>query len=193
MTRARHLVVTGRPDPRRLERQLAAALALAGLPAPVPQFRFAPPRQWKADFAWPEARLLVEVDGGVFTRGRHTRGAGYIKDCEKLNAAVLAGWRVLRVTRPHIRRGQAVQWVTQALSGVAGTPLLPQRVSPPLVSDPTPPGLAPGSPGGRARRGEGRGPGGPGGGEARAAAHRALASATVAGSRIRAAWRGRRR
>lgn len=155
MTRARRLGVTGRPDPRRLERQLAAALALAGLPAPVPQFRFAPPRQWKADFAWPEARLLVEVDGGVFTRGRHTRGTGYIKDCEKLNAAVLAGWRVLRVTPPDLRSGRGVAWIAQALAvgpapqtNPAGSPGAPQDdppVKPPRTARSTasaPPGLA---------------------------------------------------
>jgi len=39
--------------------------------------------------------LAVEVDGGTWTGGRHTRGAGFEADCEKLNAAVIAGFRVL--------------------------------------------------------------------------------------------------
>lgn len=104
------------PRPSRLEDLLVAQLALTALPPPVRELRFAPPRRWRADLAWPAARVIVEVDGAVFVRGRHTRGTGFMRDCEKLNAAVLAGWRVLRVTRPHILRGQAVQWITQALA-----------------------------------------------------------------------------
>ncbi len=67
-------------------------------PAPVREYTFAPPRRWRFDFAWPEARVAVEVEGGTWDRGRHTRGAGYAGDCAKYNAAVLGGWRVLRFT-----------------------------------------------------------------------------------------------
>lgn len=65
---------------------------------PVREYTFAPPRRWRFDFAWPEARVAVEVEGGTWDRGRHTRGAGYAGDCAKYNAAVLGGWRVLRFT-----------------------------------------------------------------------------------------------
>jgi hypothetical protein len=76
-----------------------ARLAGAGLPAPVREYRFAPPRKWRFDWAWlPPIALALEVEGGVWTRGRHTRGAGFLKDCEKYNTATLLGWRVLRVT-----------------------------------------------------------------------------------------------
>lgn len=185
------------PRPSRLEDLLVAQLALTALPPPVRELRFAPPRRWRADLAWPAARVIVEVDGAVFVRGRHTRGTGFMRDCEKLNAAVLAGWRVLRVTRPHILRGQAVQWITQALQGDGVAPvvpspsLLPPHPLPP--PDPPLPVLASGPPGGRARRRGGRGPVGQGGGEARADARRALASAAIDGARICAGWRGRRR
>src|SRR5688572_10984501 len=70
----------------------------AGLPEPTPEHRFSPPRKWRFDFAWPDHRVALEVEGGAFTRGRHTRGAGFVKDMEKYNTATLAGWRVLRVT-----------------------------------------------------------------------------------------------
>ncbi len=70
----------------------------AGLPVPVAEHRFAPPRRWRFDYAWPEQKVAVEIDGGAFVQGRHTRGAGFVKDMEKSNAAVLAGWRVLRYT-----------------------------------------------------------------------------------------------
>lgn len=71
---------------------------LAGIPVPVPEYRFHPTRRWRFDFAWPADKIALEVEGGAFTRGRHTRGAGYLKDMEKYNAAVIAGWRVFRVT-----------------------------------------------------------------------------------------------
>ena len=68
------------------------------LPDPETEYRFAPPRKWRMDFAWPIERVAVELDGGVYSGGRHTRGSGFVKDCEKLNAATVRGWRVLRYT-----------------------------------------------------------------------------------------------
>ena len=68
------------------------------LPEPETEYRFAPPRKWRFDFAWPIERVAVELDGGVYSGGRHTRGSGFVKDCEKLNAATVRGWRVLRYT-----------------------------------------------------------------------------------------------
>jgi hypothetical protein len=72
----------------------------AGLPEPVGEYRFAPPRRWRFDWAWTssEHQIALEIDGGVWTQGRHTRGKGAIGDMEKLNAAAILGWKVLRVT-----------------------------------------------------------------------------------------------
>lgn len=69
-----------------------------GLPAPVAEFRFHPTRRWRFDRAWPAHRVALEIDGGVWTGGRHTRGGGWHKDTEKLNTAASMGWRVLRCT-----------------------------------------------------------------------------------------------
>ncbi len=60
------------------------------------EFRFHPTRKWRADFAIPSIRLLIEIDGGIWSGGRHTRGGGFIGDMEKLNAAACLGYRVLR-------------------------------------------------------------------------------------------------
>jgi len=86
------------------------------LPQPIPEFRFAPPRQWKMDFAWPELGLALEIEGGTYMQGRHNRGAAYAGDCEKYNTATLAGWRVLRVTVDMFRDGSVFQIVERALT-----------------------------------------------------------------------------
>jgi len=62
----------------------------------VTEYRFAPPRMWRFDFAFPSVQVAVEIEGAIWTGGRHTRGGGYEKDTEKYNAAVMEGWRVLR-------------------------------------------------------------------------------------------------
>ena len=71
---------------------------------------FHPQRKWRFDFAWPHRRIAMEVDGGVYSGGRHTRGKGFENDCEKCNEAAVLGWTVLRVTSHHIGTGQALQW-----------------------------------------------------------------------------------
>jgi len=41
---------------------------------------------------------LIEIEGGVWSGGRHTRGLGYAKDCEKYNNAAYDDWAVIRFT-----------------------------------------------------------------------------------------------
>lgn len=67
-----------------------------GLPGAETEFEFHPDRKWRFDVAWPEHRVALEVEGGVWTGGRHTRGAGFLADVEKYNAAAVLGWRLLR-------------------------------------------------------------------------------------------------
>ncbi len=62
----------------------------------IAEHRFYGPRRWRFDFANPDKKLAVEIEGGIFSRGRHTRGAGYLKDLEKYNRAAILGWAVLR-------------------------------------------------------------------------------------------------
>jgi len=68
------------------------------------EYRFHPKRRWRFDFAWPRVKIAVEIDGGAYTRGRHTRGKGFEADCEKINAAALMGWRVFRFTPQMLER-----------------------------------------------------------------------------------------
>ena len=69
----------------------------------VEEYRFHPSRRWRFDFAHPGLLLAIEVDGSVWVAGRHTRGAGFIKDCEKINEAQMMGWKVLRYTPQQMR------------------------------------------------------------------------------------------
>lgn len=96
---------------------LVALCRQAGLAEPVPEFRFHPHRKWRFDYAWPLHRLALEVDGGVWTQGRHTRGSGFVGDLLKFNAATLLGWRVLRYTPQQL--GQAITDLRIALAGGA--------------------------------------------------------------------------
>jgi hypothetical protein len=101
---------------------LLVQLRAAHLPAPTLEYRFAPPRRWRFDLAFIDARLAVEIEGGVFlpAGSRHTRGAGFRNDVCKYAEATVLGWRVLRILPEHVRSGQALDWIERALRG--GTP-----------------------------------------------------------------------
>lgn len=82
-----------------------AALVLAremGLPEPQREYRFHPDRRWRFDLAWPDHLVAAEIEGGVWVRGRHNRGSGFICDCEKYNAAAELGWLVIRIVPDRI-------------------------------------------------------------------------------------------
>lgn len=87
-----------------------------GLPAPVAEFRFHPTRRWRFDRAWPAQRVALEVEGGVWTAGRHTRPAGFLRDVEKYNAAAAMGWRVLRCTPETLHDLSLLETIQQALT-----------------------------------------------------------------------------
>ncbi len=73
----------------------------AGIGQPEAEYQFHPKRRWRFDHAWVEYKIALEIDGGAWSNGRHTRGKGFLGDMEKLNEAVISGWRVLRCTPQH--------------------------------------------------------------------------------------------
>lgn len=101
-----------------LERIALQLIKDAGLPEPIQEFKFCEGRGWRFDFCWPSQSVAIEVDGAIWTKGRHTYGKGYIEDCNKFNEAVLDGWIVLRVTKYHLVSGEAIVWLKRALSEV---------------------------------------------------------------------------
>lgn len=104
---------------RALEDRLALQIKAHGLPSPDQEVEFHPSRRWRFDFAWPEFHVAVEVDGGVWTGGRHLRGKGFEVDAEKLNAATSLGWKVYRYTAMRIRSGYAVNEIRVTLERAA--------------------------------------------------------------------------
>lgn len=95
------ILVAERGDP---VEEFCFVLRLLGVPRPIREHRFHPGRKFRFDLAWPEAKVYVEVEGGVFVGGRHTRGPGYRRDCEKYNLAALMGWVGLRFTTDMLRQ-----------------------------------------------------------------------------------------
>lgn len=101
------------------EENLFAQIRIKRLPIPVREYRFFPYRLWRFDFAWPhpKVKLAVEVEGGIYTRGRHNRPEGFEDDAEKYNFATLIGWRVLRYSPGMIDDWSAVDEIKCALGG----------------------------------------------------------------------------
>ena len=99
-----------------LEKLLLAQIEQAGLPMPVREYCFLKPlSKHRADFAWPDRFLIVEVEGGIWTGGRHNRPVGFQEDCWKYNMAVLRGWDVLRFTGQMIQEGVALNMIREVL------------------------------------------------------------------------------
>jgi len=103
-------------------RQTALVLALAAIrqatgAEAVLEHKFLPDRRFRFDVAWLDRKVAAEIDGAVWTGGRHTSGAGFIRDQEKLNLAGLAGWRVFRFTWKDVESGAFADVLTRALNG----------------------------------------------------------------------------
>jgi very-short-patch-repair endonuclease len=101
--------------PSHLEALFALHLRARGITVYTREHRFAPPRKWRFDFAFVDRKLAVECEGATWSAGRHTRGRGFAADCEKYNAAALAGWLVLRFPADTIESGAAADMLVHAL------------------------------------------------------------------------------
>jgi len=73
-------------------------------------------KDWRFDFALLEQKIAIEVEGGVFSGGGHTRGAYYTDNCKKYNTATLAGWRVFRFTTDQVVTGEAFHVIKAAIN-----------------------------------------------------------------------------
>lgn len=103
------------PAPNVSIERLRMQLKAEGIAGWVNEYRFHPQRGWRFDYAWPLAKVALEVEGLTHKFGRHQRFQGYTEDCKKYSEAALLGWRVLRVTPQMVRRGFAIDYIKRAL------------------------------------------------------------------------------
>lgn len=68
-----------------------------GIPAPIFEFVHIPSRRFRLDLCWPDKKIGIEVQGGIWVQGKHGRGSGIRKDMDKRNLQILSGWRVFEV------------------------------------------------------------------------------------------------
>lgn len=102
--KAKRKAAKGKPKaPSVNEIRFAELVGRLNLPPFVREFKFHATRRWKFDFAWPELMVAVEIEGSAWGGGRHTRGSGFIADCEKYTRAAANGWFVLRFTDHDLR------------------------------------------------------------------------------------------
>ena len=78
------------------ELHLARLLRSAKITGWKRQHKYVPGRKFQADFAFPEQKLIVEVDGGIYNRRAHGSIGGIIADMKRTNLAAISGWRVMR-------------------------------------------------------------------------------------------------
>lgn len=98
--------------PSELEVMLELQILGSALPAPLREFEAFDDRKFRLDFAWPERRIGVEVQGMV-----HRIKGRFGADIEKRALHMLAGWRVLEVSRKEIKSGAAIEWLLRLWEG----------------------------------------------------------------------------
>lgn len=92
-----------------------------GLPVPQMEFKFCEWRQWRFDFAWPSYTkhyshpVALEVDGGIWIRGGHNRGAQIKKTWEKENRAQIMGWRIIKCEPKDLCTEDTAKLIKEAL------------------------------------------------------------------------------
>lgn len=86
-----------------------------GIETPQSEYRFHPTRRWRFDYAFVDRKIGVEIEGGIWSGGRHTRGSGFLGDMEKYNEAGKMGWRVFRFTPSELKKGIAQTFMKDIL------------------------------------------------------------------------------
>jgi very-short-patch-repair endonuclease len=101
----------------RYEADLAKQLRLLFALTAVMEHKFHPTRKWRFDLAFPDQKVGIEIEGGLWANGRHNRGAGYIADMEKYREAVKLGWRVLRYPPQMVKDWTAAEEIATLVLG----------------------------------------------------------------------------
>lgn len=97
-------------------RRVVEACKSVNLSTPSAEVMFYPERKWRFDFAWQAERVALEIDGGVWSGGRHGRGSGIVKEHEKFNSAASLRWRVFRTTPQALSEPKLWAQIKEAVS-----------------------------------------------------------------------------
>jgi len=97
--------------PSQLEDLFAFQLDACGLGGYVREAQIIPHRKYRYDFYYPEANLCIEIQGGVWSNGAHSRPTGITRDYEKANLCVQHGFRLLQFDVKQVKSGDAVEFV----------------------------------------------------------------------------------
>lgn len=95
-----------------------AALKGQGIPLPLSEVGFKEigiQRKFRFDYYWPEFRLALEIEGGIFTRQAHGSIRGILRDKEKYSLAASAGVRVIAVPPNLMLKTQTFDMIKQAM------------------------------------------------------------------------------
>lgn len=95
---------------------LNGLLNSVGMPPATPEHHFHPTRQWRMDYSWPQYKVALEIEGGVFIGGRHTSGMGFVGDMEKYNEAACLGWLILRCQPKDLLTIKVLDWITKCIT-----------------------------------------------------------------------------
>ena len=107
---------TGVTNPSRLEAEFALQLRAFGVTPSMQEYRPLPTRMYRCDFVWPDQKVAVEIEGGIWMgKGAHSGGTAILRDIEKSNELQLAGWTLIRIADKHLKNGQAISWTKRAL------------------------------------------------------------------------------
>jgi hypothetical protein len=71
------------------------------------EFRFYQERRWRIDYFLPSDSIGIEIEGAIWSHGRHSRGSGFQSDMEKYNTATMLGIRLLRFSTADVLTGKA--------------------------------------------------------------------------------------
>jgi hypothetical protein len=80
----------------------------AAFPDAVAEYKFHPTRRWRLDWFLPSVNVGIEIEGGIWIRGRHTRPLGFLRDIEKYNAAALMGIKLYRINHQDLKKAQKI-------------------------------------------------------------------------------------
>jgi len=84
------------------------------------EYRFHPTRKWRFDVAFPQVKIALEIEGGIWQYGRHNRASSFLKDMEKYNEAAAIDWLVLRCPWEWVEDGRIFEVLLRAVKMRSG-------------------------------------------------------------------------